>query len=98
MSQIAPQLAQASSQEHKFRLSVVANEMRLLIFSTALSETPEFLRRVLLKIQIIRDMMLCQRARTDDRYFLHLQDDAVQEEPLRDHERERIKDRSKRRK
>jgi len=34
---------------------------------------------------------------TNDRYFPHLQDDAVQEEPLLDHERERIKDRSKRR-
>ena len=68
VSRIAPKLAQASCQEHKFRLSVVANEKRLLIFSTALSETPEFLRRVLLKIQIIRDMMLCQRAGTDRTY------------------------------
>lgn len=61
VSRIAPKLAQ----EQNCRLTVVANEKRLLIFFTALSETPDILRRVLMKIQILRDMMLCQRVRTD---------------------------------
>ena len=42
--------------------------------------------------------MLCQLTElTNDRYFLRLRDDAVQEEPLLDHERETIKGLSKRR-
>ena len=64
VSGIALKLAQVSSKEQNCRLSVVANGKHLLIFSTALSETPEFLRR-LLKTQIIPEMMLCQRASTD---------------------------------
>jgi hypothetical protein len=64
-SRIAPKLAQVSSKEQHCRLSVVANEKRLPIFSTALAEASEFLRRMLLKIQIILDMMLCQQASTD---------------------------------
>jgi hypothetical protein len=52
----------------------------------------------LLKVQIIRDTMLCQTGDVSkDRYFPHLQDEAVQEEPQLDSERERINDRSKRR-